>query len=55
MHNIYMNQPGQTAPAQYQAMPGPTTGEEVHKKKDQLKRQEIYQLWSSGVTISDMI
>uniref|UniRef100_A0AAX7SNZ1 Hepatocyte growth factor-regulated tyrosine kinase substrate n=1 Tax=Astatotilapia calliptera TaxID=8154 RepID=A0AAX7SNZ1_ASTCA len=25
MHNIYMNQPGQTAPAQYQAMPGPTT------------------------------
>uniref|UniRef100_A0AAX7SVU2 Hepatocyte growth factor-regulated tyrosine kinase substrate n=1 Tax=Astatotilapia calliptera TaxID=8154 RepID=A0AAX7SVU2_ASTCA len=23
MHNIYMNQPGQTAPAQYQAMPDP--------------------------------
>ncbi|XP_069559052.1 hepatocyte growth factor-regulated tyrosine kinase substrate isoform X3 [Brachyistius frenatus] len=25
MHNIYMNQPGQTAPPQYQAMPGPAT------------------------------
>lgn len=29
MHNIYMNQPGQTAPTQYQAMPGAATGEEV--------------------------
>lgn len=27
MHNIYMNQPGQTAPSQYQAMPGAATGE----------------------------
>uniref|UniRef100_A0A3Q3WCK4 Hepatocyte growth factor-regulated tyrosine kinase substrate n=1 Tax=Mola mola TaxID=94237 RepID=A0A3Q3WCK4_MOLML len=25
MHNIYMNQPGQTAPTQYQAMPGAAT------------------------------
>ncbi|XP_074551866.1 hepatocyte growth factor-regulated tyrosine kinase substrate isoform X2 [Halichoeres trimaculatus] len=25
MHNIYMNQQGQTAPPQYQAMPGPAT------------------------------
>uniref|UniRef100_A0A7N6FCE9 Hepatocyte growth factor-regulated tyrosine kinase substrate n=1 Tax=Anabas testudineus TaxID=64144 RepID=A0A7N6FCE9_ANATE len=25
MHNIYMSQPGQTAPAQYQAMPGTAT------------------------------
>lgn len=32
MHNIYMNQPGQSAPPQYQAMPGPATGEEVNKK-----------------------
>lgn len=33
MHNIYMNQPGQTATPQYQAMPGAATGEEftVHK------------------------
>lgn len=28
MHNIYMNQPGQTATPQYQAMPGAATGEE---------------------------
>lgn len=28
MHNIYMNQGGQTAPSQYQAMPGAATGEE---------------------------
>lgn len=32
MHNIYMSQPGQTAPAQYQAMPGTATGE-VNKRK----------------------
>lgn len=32
MHNIYMNQPGQTAPPQYQAMPGAATGEGVNKK-----------------------
>lgn len=38
MHNIYMNQPGQTAPAQYQAMPGPATGEEDNQR-------EIDNLW----------
>lgn len=32
MHNIYMNPPGQSAPPQYQAMPGPATGEDVNKK-----------------------
>lgn len=32
MHNIYMNQPGQTAPPQYQAMPGAASGEEVNKQ-----------------------
>lgn len=32
MHNIYMNQPGQTAPTQYQAMPGAATGEEVNNR-----------------------
>lgn len=32
MHNIYMNQPGQTAPPQYQAMPSAATGKEVNKK-----------------------
>lgn len=33
MHNIYMNQPGQTATPQYQAMPGAATGGKfrVHK------------------------
>lgn len=35
MHNIYMNQPGQTAPPQYQAMPGPPTGE-INKEEDKL-------------------
>ncbi len=33
MHNIYMNQPGQTAPPQYQAMPGAATGKEVKEEK----------------------
>uniref|UniRef100_A0A671YZG4 Hepatocyte growth factor-regulated tyrosine kinase substrate n=1 Tax=Sparus aurata TaxID=8175 RepID=A0A671YZG4_SPAAU len=30
MHNIYMNQPGQSAPPQYQAMPGPATDPNMH-------------------------
>lgn len=34
MHNIYMNQPGQTAPSQYQAMPGAATGEEEGEHGD---------------------
>ncbi|CAG01108.1 unnamed protein product [Tetraodon nigroviridis] len=29
MHNIYMNQPGQTPAPQYQAMPGAATGEDI--------------------------
>lgn len=33
MHNIYMNQPGQTAAPQYQAMPGAATGEDVCTKQ----------------------
>lgn len=41
MHNIYMNQPGQTAPAQYQAMPGAATGEEVNKMMDKLEYLQI--------------
>lgn len=32
MHNMYMNQPGQTAPGPYQAMPGAATGEKVNRK-----------------------
>lgn len=29
MHNMYMNQPGQTAPPQYQAMPAAAPGEKT--------------------------
>lgn len=35
MHNMYMNQPGQTAPGPYQAMPSAATGEKVNGKSDQ--------------------
>lgn len=31
MHNMYMNQPGQTAPGPYQAMPSAATGEKINK------------------------
>lgn len=34
MHNMYMNQPGQTAPGPYQAMPGAGTGEKVNRKRE---------------------
>lgn len=33
MHNIYMNQPGQTPAPQYQAMPGAATGEDVSNSR----------------------
>lgn len=33
MHNIYMSQPGQTAPTQYQAMPAAAATGEINKLK----------------------
>lgn len=42
MHNIYMNQPGQTAAPQYQAMPGAATGEEVGTKQQIFNFKALY-------------